>query len=87
LLFRKIAEPKNIRHREIRLPRSLGAGDQPFFIKCFFFFRLGVKRGLLGFAAVVITTSDTIRALILVVAVLVAAVVIFIAFRGKGIKK
>ena len=43
--------------------------------------------GLLGFAAVVITTSDKIRALILVVAVLVAAVVIFIAFRGKGIKK
>jgi UDP-GlcNAc:undecaprenyl-phosphate GlcNAc-1-phosphate transferase len=43
--------------------------------------------GLLGLVAVVITTSDEIRALILIVAVLVAATVIFFAFRGKGNKK
>ena len=43
--------------------------------------------GLLGFVAVVITTSDKIRALILVIAVLVAAAVIFFAFKGKGNKK
>jgi len=43
--------------------------------------------GLLGFVAVVITTSDEVRALILIVAVLIAASVIFFAFRGKGNKK
>jgi len=43
--------------------------------------------GLLGFVAVVITTSDEIRALILIAAVLIAASVIFFAFRGKGNKK
>jgi len=43
--------------------------------------------GLLGFVAVVITTSDEVRALILVVALLIAASVIFFAFRGKGNKK
>jgi len=43
--------------------------------------------GLLGFTAVVITTRIDIRALILVIAVLIAAAVIFFAFRGKGHKK
>ena len=43
--------------------------------------------GLLGFVAVVITTSGKIRALILIVAVIIAAAVIFFAFRGKGNKK
>ena len=41
--------------------------------------------GLLGLAAVVVTTSDEIRALIFLIAVLVAAVVAFLVF--KGIKK
>ena len=39
--------------------------------------------GLLGLVAVVITTSDEIRALILVAAVLIAAAIVFFAFRGK----
>jgi len=43
--------------------------------------------GLLGFVAVVITTSDEIRVLLLVIAVLLAAAIIFFAFRGKGSKK
>ena len=42
--------------------------------------------GLLGFVAVVITTSIEVKALILIAAVLIAATVIFVAFRGKGNK-
>jgi len=40
--------------------------------------------GLLGFMAVVITTSDKIRALILVAAVIAAVIVVFFVFRGIG---
>jgi len=43
--------------------------------------------GLLGLVAVVITTSHEIRALILVAAVLIAATIVFFAFRGKRTKK
>ena len=43
--------------------------------------------GLLGLVAVVITSSDGIRVLILVAAILLAAAIIFFAFRGKGNKK
>ena len=39
--------------------------------------------GLLGLAAVVITTSDKIRALILVVAVVIAVAIVFFVIRGK----
>ena len=39
--------------------------------------------GLLGLAAVVITNSDKIRALILIIAVLVAVAVVFIVLKGK----
>jgi len=39
--------------------------------------------GFLGLVAVVITTSDKIRAAILLVAVLIAAATVFFAFRGK----
>jgi len=39
--------------------------------------------GFLGVVAVVIMTSDKLRALILVIAVLIAAVIVFFAFRGK----
>jgi UDP-GlcNAc:undecaprenyl-phosphate GlcNAc-1-phosphate transferase len=42
--------------------------------------------GLLGFIAVVITTSVEVKALILIAAVIIAAIVIFFAFRGKGDK-
>ena len=42
--------------------------------------------GLLGLIAVVITTRDEIRALILIIAVLVAIVIVFFAFRGKSKK-
>ena len=39
--------------------------------------------GLLGLAAVVITTSDKVRALILVAAVLIALLIVLFVFRGK----
>ena len=42
--------------------------------------------GLLGLAAVVVATSDKIRALILVVALLVAAAIVFFVYRGKRAK-
>ena len=44
---------------------------------------LYVISGLLGLTAVVITTSDEIRALILILALVIAAVIVFFAFRGK----
>jgi len=43
--------------------------------------------GLLGLFAVVITTSDKMRALILLIAVLIAAVIVFFLFRGTWNKK
>jgi len=39
--------------------------------------------GLLGLAAVVITTNDEIRALIFVIAVLIAVAIVFFIFRGR----
>jgi len=39
--------------------------------------------GLLGFAAVVSTTSDELRALIFIITILVAAAIVFFAFRDK----
>ena len=39
--------------------------------------------GLLGLVAVVITTRDEIRALILIIAVIVAVAIVFFAFKGK----
>ena len=43
--------------------------------------------GLLGILAVVITTSDQVRWLILLAAILIAAIVIFFVFRGTWNKK
>jgi len=48
---------------------------------------LYIISGLLGLGAVVITTNDLFRALILLFAILVAAVIIFFILRGKWIKK
>jgi len=43
--------------------------------------------GLLGLVAVVLNTSDEIRALILIIAVIVAAAIVFFVFRGKWSRK
>jgi len=39
--------------------------------------------GVMGLAAVVVATSDEVRALILVAAIIVASIIVFFAFRGK----
>ncbi|MDR0491262.1 MAG: undecaprenyl/decaprenyl-phosphate alpha-N-acetylglucosaminyl 1-phosphate transferase [Oscillospiraceae bacterium] len=44
---------------------------------------LYIISGLLGLAAVVITTIDEIRAIILIAAVIVSLIIVFFAFRGK----
>ena len=43
--------------------------------------------GLLGFVAVVITVSDGMSALILIIAVIIASAIVFFAFKGKWGKK
>ena len=43
--------------------------------------------GFLGLVAVVLTTRDEMRALILIIAVIIAAAIVFFAFRGKWSKK
>ena len=40
--------------------------------------------GFLGLAAVVVATSDKIRALIMVVALVIAAVIVYFVYKGKG---
>ena len=47
---------------------------------------LYIISGLLGLAAVVVATSDKIRALLLVIALMIAAVIVFFVYRGKRTK-